>query len=68
MNDKLLAAMTEAGVMPALPLIIDSFGETQRFQVASDKSGSLNGWIISYSNNLDDGVFVFGSWFLERWH
>jgi putative DNA primase/helicase len=62
MSDKLLAAMTEAGVMPALPLTVNSYGEIQRFQVASDKSNSLNGWIISYSNNLDDGVFVFGSW------
>jgi putative DNA primase/helicase len=62
MNDKLFAAMAEAGVMPALPLSLNSFGEIQRFQVASDKSSSLNGWIISYSNNIDDDICVFGSW------
>lgn len=62
MHKELLTAMAEAGVMPALPLTLNSFGEIERFQVASDKSGSLNGWIISYSNSLDDGVFVFGSW------
>jgi len=62
MNNELLTAMAEAGLTPALPLTLTSNGEIQRFQVDSDKNGSLNGWIVSYSSNLDDGVFVFGSW------
>ena len=62
MSNSLLSAMTEAGVMPASVLPLPIHGEIQRFQVASDKNGSLNGWITSFSNQTNEEVFVFGSW------
>lgn len=61
-NNSLLGAMAEAGVMPAATLTIPTHGEIQRFQVANDKNGSLNGWITSSSNQTNEEVFIFGSW------
>lgn len=62
MNNSLLSAMAEAGITPAAALPTPIHGEIQRFQVASDKNGSLNGWITSFSNQTNEEVFVFGSW------
>lgn len=68
MNNALLQAMAEAGIAPALPLTEAPHGEIQRFEVASDKQGNLNGWIVSYNNGFDSDVYVFGSWKLGSSH
>lgn len=62
MNNALLSAMAEAGIAPASPLQALPHGEVQRFQVSDDKAGSLNGWIVCFSNSFGSDVYVFGSW------
>lgn len=62
MNDSLLNAMAEAGVMPASTVKLNATEEIQRFQVANDKPHSLNGWIVSYQNIGYGNTYVFGSW------
>ena len=62
MNNNLLTEMEVAGLSPAHPLSISNSGEIQRFQVASDKAGTKNGWLVSYYNTKSAPIHVFGSW------
>lgn len=68
MNNSLLTAMAEAGIAPASSLAPAIHGEIQRFEIATDKRGNLNGWLVSYNNGLDSEVYVFGSWKLGCSH
>lgn len=62
MNNQLLNEMEAAGLVPAEPLEFIQSGELQRYQVATDKRGTKNGWIVSYYNSGAPTVHVFGSW------
>lgn len=68
MNDALLQVMAEAGIAPASPLTPAASGQIQRFEIATDKRGNLNGWIVCYCNGFDSDVYVFGSWKLGSTH
>lgn len=68
MNKRLLEAMAEAGIVPASALTPEANGQIQRFEIASDKRGNLNGWLIWYCNGFDSDVYVFGSWKLGSSH
>jgi putative DNA primase/helicase len=68
MSKSLLEAMAEAGIMPASPLTPEPNGQIQRFEIASDKRGNLNGWLVCYCNGFDSDVYVFGSWKLGISH
>jgi len=62
MNNQLLNEMEAAGLSPAEPLEFIQSGELQRYQVATDKQGTKNGWLVSYCNSGAPTVHVFGSW------
>lgn len=62
MNNHLLQEMEAAGLIPADPLEVLKSGELQRYQVAADKRGTRNGWLVSYYNTDAPTVHVFGSW------
>lgn len=62
MNNHLLNEMEAAGLVPAETLDRTNNGELQRFQVAGDKRGTKNGWLISYYNAGASTVHIFGSW------
>lgn len=62
MNNHLLQEMEAAGLVPADPLEALNSGELQRYQVATDKRGTRNGWLVSYYNTGAPTVHVFGSW------
>jgi len=62
MNNHLLQEMKLAGVVPAEPLEFLNSGDLQRYQVANDKQGTKNGWLVSYCNTDAPTVHVFGSW------
>lgn len=62
MNSQLMNEMQAAGLVPADPLEQVQSGELQRYQVATDKRGTKNGWLVSYYNSGAPTVHVFGSW------
>lgn len=62
MNNQLLNEMEAAGLVPAEPFDSIESGELQRYQVATDKRGTKNGWLVSYYNSDAPTVHVFGSW------
>lgn len=62
MNNQLLREMEAAGLVPAETLQVMNSGDLQRYQVASDKRGTRNGWLVSYYNTDMPTVHVFGSW------
>jgi putative DNA primase/helicase len=68
MNNALLTAMAEAGIAPASTLATSTHGEIQRFEIANDKRGNLNGWLVYYCNGFDSYIYVFGSWKLGNSH
>lgn len=60
-NPTIHDALRDAGLEPAKSLDLVGGGKLQRFRVAGDKPGSLNGWIVF----RDDGACAsasFGSW------
>src|SRR5690554_3651680 len=61
-NHQLLNEMEAAGLVPAEALTQEHDGQLQRFQVAGDKRGSKNGWLVSYHNIDAPAVHVFGTW------
>jgi putative DNA primase/helicase len=61
-NSQLWQEMEAAGTVPAEPLGLLQNGELQRYQVANDKQGTKNGWLVSHINVGSPNVHIFGSW------
>ncbi|MGR9052897.1 MAG: DUF5906 domain-containing protein [Gammaproteobacteria bacterium] len=56
-----LAAMSSLGIAPAKQISFLADGRIHRFRVEGDKSGSLNGWYVLYTDGAVPAG-AFGSW------